>query len=183
MLVSELNVSIFSLKGGADATILGFITSAWHITSREMFAACCIGVLCLAVCYETLGRMGQKYDKHILRQFQYAPILFSDDNENHSSFENSSKTDSDNATKAGVLSNGKPSRRFPSLGLYLNTGGHFRPNMAQQGIRAGIYMVRFGMAYFIMLLVMSLNGYLILAILMGTYVGSFVFSWESTAAR
>ncbi|MCJ1263483.1 Copper Transporter integral membrane protein that functions in high affinity copper transport [Lobaria immixta] len=154
-----------------------FVTSAWQITSPGMFTAFCTGVLCLAASFEALGRMSQKYDKHIFRQFQYAPIPSSDDGENHSNDEDPSNVAGDSATEDKVLLNGKPLRRFPSPVSYLNTKGHFRPNMAQQGIRAGIYMVRFGVAYFIMLLAMNLNGYLILAILMGTYMGSFVFSW------
>lgn len=179
--MSGLNALSNSLQERANATFPGFVTSAWQITSRGMFAACCIGVLCLAVSFEALGRMGQKYDKHILHQFQYAPVPSSDE-ENRSTVEDPSKVAVNNATDVGALLDGKPLRRFPSPGLYLNTGGHFRPNMAQQGIRAGIYMVRFGVAYFTMLLAMNLNGYLILAILVGTYLGSFVFSWESASA-
>lgn len=168
MRVSELDTSIDSAEGRADTVIPGFVTSAWQITSRGMFAACCIGVLCLAVSFEALGRMSQKYDEHIFRQFQYAPVPSLDDGENHFK-------DKDPSNE--VQFDGKPLRRFPSPLSYLNTGGTFRPNMAQQGIRAGIYMVRFGVAYFIMLLAMNLNGYLILAILVGTYMGSFVFNW------
>lgn len=183
MPVSKLNASIYSLNGRANDTIPGFVTSAWRITSREMFAACCIGVLCLAVSFEALGRVGQKYEKRILHQFQYAPVPSSDDEENRSTVEDPSKVGGDYDTDVDLLLDGKSLRRFPIPGLYLNTGGHFRPNMAQQGVRAGIYMVRFGVAYFTMLLAMSLNGYLILAILMGTYMGSFAFSWESASAR
>lgn len=164
-------------------SFLGFISSAWHIKSRGMFATCCIGILCLAVFFEALGRIGQKYDSHILHQFQYAPIPSSDDEENCSTIDEPSKVAGDYATDVDALLDEKPLPRFPSAGLYLNTGGHFRPSMVQQAIRAGIYMVRFGVAYFIMLLAMNLNGYVILAILMGTYMGSFVFSWESAAAR
>lgn len=144
-----------------------------------MFAACCIGILCLAVSFEALGRVGRKYDKYILRQFQYAPLPSSDLEESTSTVEHPSKV---HAKNIDVRLEGKTLRRFPSPGLYLNTGGHFRPNLVQQVIRAGIYMIRFGVAYFIMLLAMTLNGYFILAILMGTYMGSFFLRWESSAA-
>lgn len=171
MLVSALNPSIDALEWRANVTIPGFVFSAWHITSGGMFAACCIGVLCLAVSFEALGRVGQKYDKYILRQFQYAPIP-SSDLEEYFDGRISLKDDEKNID---VQLDGKPLRRIPSPGLYLNTGGHFRPNLVQQVIRAGIYMIRFGVAYFIMLLAMNLNGYFILVILMGTYMGSFFF--------
>ncbi|MCJ1424811.1 Copper Transporter integral membrane protein that functions in high affinity copper transport [Sticta canariensis] len=156
-----------------------FVISAWHITSGGMFAACCIGLLCLTISFEALGRMGQKYDKYILRQFQYASIPSSDLEE----YFDSQISLKGYAKNIDVQLDGKHMRRIPSPGLYLNTGGHFRPNLVQQVIRAGIYMIRFGVAYFIMLLAMTLNGYFILVILMGTYMGSFFFRWESSAAE
>lgn len=175
--------SAFALECEANAAIPGFVTSAWHITSRAAFTACCIGVLCLAISFEALGRLSQKYDRQILRQFQYAPIPSTDDEESHPTTENFSNVVGEYATTVEVRLKGNNLRRFPSPGTYLNTGGNSRPSLFQQGIRAGIHMVRFGMAYFTMLLAMSLNGYLVFVVLIGTYMGSFVFSWESGATR
>lgn len=59
----------------------------------------------------------------------------------------------------------------------------FRPNFFQQMIRAGLHMVQFGVAYFIMLLAMYYNGYIIICILIGAFIGSFIFSWEPVATR
>ena len=179
MLVSALSPSIDALERRANVTIPGFVISAWHITSGGMFAACCIGVLCLAVSFEALGRVGQEYDKYILRQFQYASIPSSDLEE----YFDGRISPQGYAKSIDVQLDGKPLRRIPSTDLYLNTRGHFRPNLVQQAIRAGIHMIRFGVAYFIMLLAMTLNGYFILVILMGTCMGSFFFRWESSAAE
>jgi copper transporter 1 len=40
-------------------------------------------------------------------------------------------------------------------------------------------MLQFAVAYLIMLLAMYYNGYLIISIFAGSYIGAFIFSWES----
>lgn len=54
----------------------------------------------------------------------------------------------------------------------------FRPNVFQQAIRALLHMMQFAVAYFVMLLAMYYNGYIIFCIFIGAYLGSFVFHWE-----
>jgi solute carrier family 31 (copper transporter), member 1 len=53
----------------------------------------------------------------------------------------------------------------------------FRPNVFQQIIRALFHMVQFAVAYFIMLLAMYFNGYIIISIIIGAFLGAFVFRW------
>lgn len=57
-----------------------------------------------------------------------------------------------------------------------------RPTLLQQLIRAGIHMVTFAVAYFVMLLAMYYNGYFIICILIGAFIGAFIFSWETVGA-
>lgn len=56
---------------------------------------------------------------------------------------------------------------------------YFRPSLTQQSIRALLHMVTFAVAYFVMLLAMYYNGYFIICIFIGAYIGAFVFTWES----
>ena len=44
-------------------------------------------------------------------------------------------------------------------------------------------MLEFGVAYFIMLLVMYYNGYIIICILVGAFLGAFVFRWDAIGAE
>ena len=44
-------------------------------------------------------------------------------------------------------------------------------------------MLEFGVAYFIMLLVMYYNGYIIICILVGAFLEAFIFSWDSIGAE
>ncbi|KAL2376306.1 hypothetical protein RJ035_003682 [Blastomyces gilchristii] len=58
-----------------------------------------------------------------------------------------------------------------------------RPTLLQHTARSLLHMVQFGVAYFIMLLAMYYNGYIIICILIGSFLGSFVFSWKSDAEK
>lgn len=59
----------------------------------------------------------------------------------------------------------------------------FKPTLLQQIVRATLHMVQFAVAYFIMLLAMYFNGYIIICIIIGAWLGSFVFSWEAISFR
>ncbi|KAJ5094603.1 hypothetical protein N7456_010464 [Penicillium angulare] len=57
--------------------------------------------------------------------------------------------------------------------------GPYRPSPVEQTVRALFHMVQFAVAYFIMLLAMYYNGYIIICIFLGAFIGSFIFSWEA----
>lgn len=56
--------------------------------------------------------------------------------------------------------------------------GPYRPSPIEQVIRALLHMVQFAVAYIIMLLAMYYNGYIIMCIFIGAFLGSLIFSWE-----
>ncbi|RMD44449.1 hypothetical protein DV735_g744, partial [Chaetothyriales sp. CBS 134920] len=49
-------------------------------------------------------------------------------------------------------------------------------------IRSLIHMLQFAVAYFVMLLAMYYNGYFIICIFIGAFLGSFIFSWDQLLA-
>lgn len=56
--------------------------------------------------------------------------------------------------------------------------GSFKPTASEQAIRSLLYTMQFIVAYFIMMLAMHYNGFILLCIFAGTYVGCFVSHWE-----
>ncbi|KAJ5289921.1 Histone deacetylase RPD3 [Penicillium atrosanguineum] len=54
----------------------------------------------------------------------------------------------------------------------------YRPSAVEQVVRAFMHMLQFAVAYFIMLLAMYFNGYIIICIFIGAFLGSLIFSWE-----
>lgn len=59
----------------------------------------------------------------------------------------------------------------------------FRPSPIEQTVRALLHMVQFAVAYFVMLLAMYFNGYIIICIFIGAFLGAMVFSWEEIGER
>ncbi|OJJ47630.1 hypothetical protein ASPZODRAFT_94284 [Penicilliopsis zonata CBS 506.65] len=53
------------------------------------------------------------------------------------------------------------------------------PTVFQQVVRAFLHLCQFAVAYFIMLLAMYFNGYIIICIFIGAFIGSFIFSWDT----
>ncbi|KAF2422760.1 Ctr-domain-containing protein [Tothia fuscella] len=141
-----------------------FLSSSWHNTSSGMFAGSCIGVILLVILLEFLRRAGKEYDRKILRAHQqkFAQICASP---------NSSTSGGAGKNTTGVI----------NRAMLQNSGSAsvFRPNVIQQAIRALLHMLAFAVAYFVMLLAMYYNGYIIICIFIGAFLGFFIFSWES----
>ncbi|EKD19269.1 uncharacterized protein L3040_009291 [Drepanopeziza brunnea f. sp. 'multigermtubi'] len=132
-----------------------FISSSWRITSKGMFAGSCIGVILLVMSVEFLRRLCKEYDRYILRQHQ--------------------------RTQAVVVSNEQSKATDGTCAPDVRSLGPvpFRPNLLQQSVRATLHMCSFAAAYFVMLLAMYYNGYIIMCIFIGAWLGAFVFSWET----
>ncbi|KAI8308385.1 Copper transport protein ctr4 [Colletotrichum sp. SAR11_240] len=138
-----------------------FIARSWRITSHGMFAGSCIGVLLLTMSLEMLRRAVKEYDRYLIRNHQ-ARYAGSGAGPSSESAGDNGKGPSTSVTAAG-------NANIPP----------FRPNFFQQAIRALLHMVQFAVAYFIMLLAMYYNGYIIICIFLGSYIGSFIFQWET----
>lgn len=144
-----------------------------------MFAGSCIGVICLVMSLAFLRRLHRTYDASIARSCRrrYESVTAS-----ASSVENNSTgSNSGSANDGGTSNSGKIQANHTSKQLLLSLGKkrvRFRPNLLQQAVRAGLHMVEFAVAYFIMLLAMYYNGYIIICILIGAFLGYFTFDWE-----
>ncbi|CAG8908517.1 unnamed protein product [Penicillium egyptiacum] len=54
----------------------------------------------------------------------------------------------------------------------------YRPSLVEHSVRSLLHMAQFAVAYIIMLLAMYFNGYIIICIFIGAFLGAFIFSWE-----
>ena len=139
-----------------------------------MFAGSCIGVICLVCALELLRRLGREYDRYIALQ---APASKPSLNvKNSASSSSDTETAAPNSMESGNGSDKRLLFGFPQQRTLA------RPTLLQQTVRALIHMVQFGVAYFIMLLAMYYNGYFIICILIGAFIGAFVFSWDLSTA-
>ncbi|UKZ76011.1 hypothetical protein TrVFT333_003707 [Trichoderma virens FT-333] len=145
-----------------------FISESWQITSKGMFAGSCIGVILLVIALECLRRLSKEYDRFLIKQHA---AKYRD----NSASTAVSVTPANTAVEAGGESVKAQEAACPA-GIAMPP---FRPNVLQQAIRALLHMVQFAVAYFVMLLAMYYNGYFIICIFIGAYIGAFVFHWET----
>ncbi|KAI1205174.1 Ctr copper transporter [Annulohypoxylon truncatum] len=136
-----------------------FLASSWHITSSGMFAGSCIGVILLTMSLEFLRRTGKEYDRYLVRKHSSTPVA-------------AMPTSSRDSDSKDAIASSAP------MNSGVGHSGGFRPTIFEQAIRALLHMVQFAVAYFIMLLAMYFNGYIIICIFIGAYIGAFVFHWE-----
>lgn len=151
-----------------------------------MFAGSCIGVVLLVMSLEFLRRMSREYDRYVLAErTRYMRLLGRSPSASNNRLveevaESTASTDrhADGKTALTARDSGfKPTTMTTTAGE--SKAMLIRPTLLQQLIRAGIHMVTFAVAYFVMLLAMYYNGYFIICILIGAFIGAFIFSWET----
>ncbi|KAJ5492647.1 hypothetical protein N7539_001393 [Penicillium diatomitis] len=166
-----------------------FLSSTWHIRSKGAFAGSCIGVILLVISLEFLRRLGREFDAFILRRAH----------QRQSTLDGSPYK----GQTTGYIKSNIPigrSRRYQVDGFWCCHGcflwglrstengsasrqSHeavisYRPSPLEQIIRALLHTVQFAVAYIIMLLAMYFNGYIIICIFIGAFLGALVFSWQ-----
>lgn len=143
-----------------------------------MFAGSCIGVVCLVIALEMLRRLGRIYERYLVRQAK-AHRHSTDRLEETASSDDSSKSTQPDKAPASVTTHTAPliGRRRANLAVTFPSRVHL--TLSQQTLRALLHMVQFGLAYFIMLLAMYYNGYFIICILLGAFLGFFAFGWDT----
>jgi len=120
-----------------------------------MFAATCIGAAMLVVSLEFLHRASTEWDAYLLRQFQRQLRL--------------------RQTALAVISpNNCCDGPATTLGAQYAT---FRATSLQQLCRAIIHGITLGVAYLLMLIVMSFNGWIFISIILGAILGKFLCDW------
>ncbi|KAG9258217.1 high affinity copper transporter [Emericellopsis atlantica] len=136
-----------------------FISSDWQIKSIGMFAGSCIGIALLAIFLEMLRRGVKEFDKYLARQHLAK----------HAGIAAAARSSDDGAKDGAIAGAAGAAGPIPP----------FRPTFWQQGIRAILHTAQFTVAYFIMLLAMYYNVYILVSIFLGILVGSYIFQYET----
>ncbi|KAI3398028.1 hypothetical protein diail_9891 [Diaporthe ilicicola] len=161
-----------------------FISSSWHVTSRGMFAGSCVGVLLLVMLLELLRRMVKEYDALLVRKHSTTTTTTTTNNNNNINDSSIYVGTAGARRPKGLTAEGGEEvtshdlHVLPVGGAVQPGGGRFRPTVPEQAVRALLHMCQFAVAYFVMLLAMYYNGYMIICIFIGAFLGSFVFHYE-----
>ncbi|KAK4499173.1 hypothetical protein PRZ48_009686 [Zasmidium cellare] len=143
-----------------------FLAESWHVRSSGAFAGSCIGVILLVMVLEALRRASREYEAFLIRKrLTSSPSL--------SQVRTASDSGESNDKSVTALTQPAP---CPAA-----VKRQFRPTLFEQLVRALLHMLQFAVAYFIMLLAMYFNGYIIISIFIGAFLGAFVFSWHNIA--
>lgn len=165
-----------------------FLAESWHVGSNGAFAASCIGTILLVIILEALRRVGKEYDEWILRGFRaraaQARLGLSPSSPQPASSSSSSATGKQTTT-AKVTPASAAWKRLGAAGTGAGAGAGvgsgravvFRASPLQQVLRAVIHAAALGLAYIVMLLVMSYNGYIIICVIIGGGLGKFFCDW------
>ncbi|KAI1327077.1 Ctr copper transporter [Xylariaceae sp. FL0255] len=147
-----------------------FLSESWMIKSQGAFAALCIGVILIVILLEGLRRVSKMYDQYLVQR--------------HSQVTNLAIQ-----TTTLAITDPKVSATTSAAGSLINkeeklvVQSSFRPTVAEQAVRALLHTLQFATAYWIMLLAMYYNGYIIISIFIGAYIGAFIFQWERIGIR
>ena len=144
-----------------------FLSPTWRVTSKGMFAGSCIGIIGLVLLLEFLRRLQREFDRLI---------------QHSTGASNPAKVDSNGGTNSndGVNTERRPQSTLHLLGnrqQFIPQGG--TPALWQQIVRAALHTMQFAAAYIMMLLAMYYNGYIIVCILLGVFIGFMIFSWDA----
>ncbi|MCJ1316015.1 Copper Transporter integral membrane protein that functions in high affinity copper transport [Xylographa vitiligo] len=151
-----------------------FLASTWHITSAGMFAGSCLGVVCLVLVHEVLRRVQRDYDRHITRSVLARQSCHPASSAKDSDCETPPAGDEDVREKGDAV---RTRRLGAWLGLKRGTGPA-RVGMGQRLARAGLHTLQFAAAYAVMLLAMYYNGYILICILAGAFLGAVLFGGD-----
>ncbi|CAI6332427.1 unnamed protein product [Periconia digitata] len=133
-----------------------FLSGSWHVKNKSMFAASCVGVVFLVVTLEFMRRVSSEWDAFLLRSFQRRLRL--------------QQAAVASATPASCCDG--PESTF--VGPQYAT---FRATALQQLCRAILHGITLGLAYLLMLIIMSFNGYIFISVVLGAILGKFLCDW------
>ncbi|KKY34276.1 putative copper transport protein ctr4 [Diaporthe ampelina] len=171
-----------------------FLAESWHVGSNGAFAASCIGTILLVMVLEALRRAGKEYDDWILRGFRaraaQARLACSQPQPRSAS----SPSSSSSSATGNPPPKGPTAKVTPASAAWKRLGGAaagapggavggggravvFRASPLQQVLRAVVHAAALGLAYIVMLLVMSYNGYIIICVIIGGGLGKFFCDW------
>lgn len=123
-----------------------FISRTWQIRSHGAFAGSCIGVIFLVMSLEFLRRAQREFDRYLARRKSSTLLPRNGSESTEDSGHGDSKLHNASVTVRAARSSGG--------------GGDYtaRLKVWEQALRSLLFMMQFGVGYFVMLLAMYYNG-------------------------
>lgn len=149
-----------------------FISESWHVKSSGGFVGTCLASFFLVLFLQWLHRFNKEVDLAIANRPHFDVF-----------FKNGELVDGE-LVDAKTLEFETPNTRNPFLVALSHTWllRRGKTTMFEHLIRCVLYVIEWGLAYFVMLLFMYYNGYVIISSLLGAFVGRLLFTYNSDPA-
>jgi copper transporter 1 len=172
-----------------------FLTRSWRVRSAAGFAGTCIFVALLVLALEALRRVSHEYDGNLARRPlapraaspAASPAGAAGAGKAERAADDDDGAGGETASGAGAADPATPERSPAPAAAALSAAGRalsatvggvpraFRDDPAATAVRALLHTCQFVVAYFVMLLAMYYNGYVLISIFVGAFLGSFLF--------
>jgi copper transporter 1 len=165
-----------------------FLTRSWRIHSVGGFAGTCILVVALVLVLEALRRVSHEYDENLARPpRRHAAVVSSGAAAGSGKAGGAPRADEDEGGADAAGPTAPHPRPSASAGAAVAAAGRalsatarcapraFRADVPAATMRALLHTCRFAVAYFVMLLAMYYNGYVLISIFVGAFLGAFLF--------
>ncbi|KAK7998866.1 ctr copper transporter family protein-like protein [Apiospora marii] len=163
-----------------------FFAEQWQVKSKGGFAGLCVGIILMTMLFECIRQLGPWYTKHITQAHGHRTTSRAIERASAGS------AAEEGHALGGAASSGSPqnaSARQPADGtpkeqpLVAHEASQlsnppFRPSFGQHLVLALLHTMQFALAYVIMLMAMYYNGYIIICILIGTFLGYALVRWH-----
>ncbi|KAI1638943.1 putative high affinity copper protein [Biscogniauxia mediterranea] len=154
-----------------------FLSHSWRIRSHGAFAGLCIGMILLVMLLEFLRLVARTYDRHLIqRHRKTVDVGTTTTSSRNINLTQHSGPPADPAQSFLIAKNERPP--VPCVPT-----APFRPSVCEQAVRALLHTLQFVLAYWIMLMAMYYNGYIIICIIIGAFLGAFVCQWDRLGIR
>ncbi|KAL4897660.1 Ctr copper transporter [Aspergillus ambiguus] len=163
---AQCNMNMLFTWSSKDLCI---IFRQWHVTGPFSLFVSLVVIVLLAAGYEGVRQLTRRYEAAHARRLSAYTGAVTGDNEI-----------ADESVRANV-----PSRSVPDASSPLLVGSDNRRIVEQRGkiVMAALYAVQVFYSFFIMLLFMTYNGPVMLAVAVGAFVGYLVFGENMSAAK
>ncbi|KAN0063707.1 copper transporter complex subunit Ctr4 [Thecaphora frezii] len=170
-----------NMLGNWDTINVCVLTSSWHIRTSAQFVGTCVGVFLIVFLIETVRRWGREYDRYI---FEQAEKRKRERRRMRKLVDQALVEETTSGEQRPPVAE-RIDRVF--FGLPKSQTGRanrlgpakFRPTTMQQAVRSLIYGIQFTGAYLVMLMAMTYNGYILIAIVLGGMFGHFFSTWDT----
>jgi len=146
-----------------DTTDLCIVFRSWHVSNNFTLIIYLLLVVALCAGYEAVRELSRRYEAAVIRRVEGAPTT--------------SLTVDDDVNEPAARSSNS------SLPRWLLGNERQRSQTVGNCVRAGLYGVQVFYSFFIMLLFMTYNGWVMFAVAIGAFIGHWAFGLKTSSTK